>query len=201
VGAAFGYAGQSCISVQRVYVHEAIAEKATAMIVEGAKKQVVGDPLDDKTDVGPLIDEAAAKRVESWVNESGAEVLCGGKRERNLYWPTVVRGVKAGTKLACEEVFGPVVAVESYRDFDEVLQRVNGTRYGLQAGIFSRDLHKVRRAFEMLDMGGVVVNDVPTVRIDNMPYGGIKDSGFGREGVKYAIEHMTNRKLLLVRGG
>jgi acyl-CoA reductase-like NAD-dependent aldehyde dehydrogenase len=201
VTGAFGYAGQSCISVQRVYLHEQIAERAAAMIVEGAKKLVVGDPLDERTDVGPLIDEAAAKRVESWVNESGGEVLCGGKREGSVYSPTVVRNVKEGSTLACEEVFGPVVVLETYRDFDDAVARANGTRYGLQAGIFSRDIQKIRRAFVTLEMGGVVVNDVPTTRMDNMPYGGEKDSGIGREGVRYAIEHMTVSKILLVRGG
>jgi acyl-CoA reductase-like NAD-dependent aldehyde dehydrogenase len=200
VNGAFGYAGQSCISVQRIFLHAAIAERATAMILEGAKKLVVGDPLEERTDVGPLIDEAAAKRVEAWIQDSGGEVLCGGRREGRLVWPTIVRGVGEDTKLGCEEVFGPVAVVEAYEDFDGVLERVNDTRYGLQAGIFTRDLHKARRAFQRLEMGGVVINDVPTQRIDNMPYGGVKDSGIGREGVRYAIEHMTERRVMLVRG-
>jgi acyl-CoA reductase-like NAD-dependent aldehyde dehydrogenase len=199
VAAGFGYAGQSCISVQRIYLHEQIAGRASAMIVEGAKKLVVGDPLDERTDVGPLVDEAAARRVESWVHDSGAEVLCGGQRDGSFYPPTVVKSAGPSSKLACEEAFGPVVLLETYTDFDEALQRANATRYGLQAGVFSRDIHKIRHAFVTLDMGGVVINDVPTTRIDNMPYGGEKDSGIGREGVRYAIEHMTTPKVLLVR--
>jgi acyl-CoA reductase-like NAD-dependent aldehyde dehydrogenase len=199
VAAGFGYAGQSCISVQRIYLHKKIAERAGAMIVEGAKKLVAGDPLDERTDVGPLIDEAAAKRVESWVKDSGGKILCGGERDGSFYSPTVVQHPDPASTLAREEVFGPVVLLETYTDFDDVLQRANNTRYGLQTGIFSSDIHKIRQAFITLEMGGVVINDVPTTRIDNMPYGGEKDSGIGREGVRYAIEHMTTPKVLLVR--
>lgn len=199
VSGAFGYAGQSCISVQRIILHESLAAEAVRMLVEATEKLVVGDPLDEKTDVGPLIDGAAAERILRWIAESGGEVLCGGKREGNLVWPTLVRGAEAKSELVREEAFGPVAVVETFSDFEEVLGRVNGGRFGLQAGLFCRDLHKVRRAFEVLAVGGLVVNDVPTTRIDNMPYGGVKDSGLGREGVKYAMEHMTERRILLVR--
>lgn len=198
--ASFGYAGQSCISVQRIFLHEKIAEEATRRLVASAEKLVVGDPLDERTDVGPMIDETAAKRVEAWIQQSGGEALCGGRRKGTRFWPTLVRGADVKSDLVCQEAFGPVAVIETYRDFDEALERVDGTRFGLQAGIFSRDIHKVRRAFERLEVGGLVVNDVPTTRIDNMPYGGVKDSGLGREGVKYAIEHMTERRVLLVRG-
>lgn len=199
VGGAFGYAGQSCISVQRIFLHEKIAAEATRMLVAAAEKLVVGDPLEEKTDVGPVIDGAAAERIQRWVRESGGEVLCGGRREGNLVWPTLVRNPDAGSDLVRQEAFGPVATVETYSDFEEAIGRINGGRFGLQAGIFSRDIHRVRRAFERLEVGGLVVNDVPTTRIDNMPYGGVKDSGVGREGVKYAVEHFTERRVMLVR--
>jgi acyl-CoA reductase-like NAD-dependent aldehyde dehydrogenase len=199
VGGAFGYAGQSCISVQRIYLHEAIAEEAVRRLVAATERLVVGDPLDEKTDVGPVIDRAAADRLERWIAESGGDVLCGGRREGTLLWPTLVRQPRPGAALVREEAFGPVAIIETYRDFEEVLARVDGSKFGLQAGLFSRDVQKIRRAFRTLAVGGLVVNDVPTTRIDNMPYGGVKDSGMGREGVKYAIEHMTERRVLLLR--
>ncbi len=200
VAGAFGYAGQSCISVQRIFVHETIVAEATRMLVEATNKLVVGDPLDEKTDVGPVIDAAAGDRIQKWIAAAGGEILCGNRREGSLLWPTLVRNPDPESDLVREEAFGPVAVIETYRDFEEVLVRVNGGRFGLQAGLFSRDIHKIRRAFETLEVGGLVVNDVPTTRVDNMPYGGVKDSGLGREGVKYAIEHMTERKILLVRG-
>jgi acyl-CoA reductase-like NAD-dependent aldehyde dehydrogenase len=198
VGAAFGYAGQSCISVQRIFLHEQIAAEATRMLVEAAGKLVVGDPLDEKTDVGPVIDAAAGDRIQKWIAAAEGEILCGNRREGSLLWPTLVRNPNPASDLVREEAFGPVATVETYRDFEDVLARINGGRFGLQAGLFSRDIHKIRHAFETLEVGGLVVNDVPTTRIDNMPYGGIKDSGLGREGVKYAIEHMTERRVMLV---
>ena len=199
IAAAFGYAGQACISVQRIYLHEKIAAEATKILIAAAEKLVVGDPLNEKTDVGPLIDLAAADRVQRWIAESGGEILCGNRREGPLFWPTLVRNALPESKLVCEEAFGPVAVLETYRDFDEVLKKVDHSRFGLQAGLFSHDIHKIHRAFTTLEVGGLIVNDVPTTRIDNMPYGGVKDSGLGREGVKYAIEHMTQRRVLLVR--
>jgi acyl-CoA reductase-like NAD-dependent aldehyde dehydrogenase len=196
---AFAYSGQTCIGVQRIYLHESIAERMTEMLVAATEKLVVGDPLDEKTDICPLIDDASADRMQEWIKESGGEILCGNRREKNFFWPTLVKNPKAGSKLATQEAFGPVATIESYSDFDDVLARVNNTRFGLQAGVFTNDIRKIRRAFETLEMGSVMINDVPTVRIDNMPYGGIKDSGTGREGIKYAFEHMTERKVLIIR--
>ena len=201
VTGAFSYAGQSCISVQRVYVHAGVVDELLEKLVKATHALVVGDPLDEKTDVGPLIDEAAAMRVEQWIKESGGEILCGGTRNGSLIAPTLIDEPHRDTRIVSEEVFGPVAVIEAYTDFDDVLRRVNNTRYGLQAGMFTSDLFKVRQAFQTLDVGGLVVNDVPTSRIDNMPYGGVKDSGLGREGVKYAIEHFTERKVLLTRYG
>jgi acyl-CoA reductase-like NAD-dependent aldehyde dehydrogenase len=202
VAGAFGYAGQSCISVQRIYLHARIADDATRMLVDATNKLSIGDPLDDKTDVGPVIDAAAADRLEAWIRDSGGTILCGNKRggpQSTLFWPTLVREPRPDAQLLCEEAFGPVATIHTYTDFDEVLEKVNASKFGLQAGLFCRDFHKIRRAFERLDVGGLVVNDVPTTRIDNMPYGGVKDSGLGREGVKYAIAHMTEPRILLVR--
>jgi acyl-CoA reductase-like NAD-dependent aldehyde dehydrogenase len=199
VSGAFGYAGQSCISVQRIYLHQAIAGEATRLLVAAAQNLVVGDPLAEQTDVGPVIDAAAADRITRWIASSGGELLCGGRREGSLLWPALLRGVQADSPLLTQEAFGPVAILETYRDFDDVLDRIDAGRFGLQAGLFVRDIHKVRKAFTRPEMGGVVINDVPTTRIDNMPYGGVKDSGLGREGVKYALEHMTERRVLLVR--
>jgi acyl-CoA reductase-like NAD-dependent aldehyde dehydrogenase len=199
---AFSYAGQSCISVQRIFLHTQIAEQAAKMLVAAAEKLVVGDPLDEKTDVGPVIDEAAADRLQHWIQDSNGQILCGNRRggpRGTLLWPTLVRGVDPRKELVCQEAFGPVAVIETYDDFPDVLARVNHSRYGLQAGLFSRDLPKIRLAFETLDLGGLIINDVPTTRIDNLPYGGLKDSGLGREGVKYALEHMTERRVMLVR--
>jgi acyl-CoA reductase-like NAD-dependent aldehyde dehydrogenase len=202
VNGAFSYAGQSCISVQRIFLHQDIAAAATAALVAQTKALRVGNPLSPDTDVGPMIDEAAAVRLESWINaavSAGARVLVGHLRRGNLYEPTLLCDVPHHTDLARKEAFGPVAIIEVYRDFAAVLERVNATPFGLQAGIFTRDLFKARAAFERLEVGGVVINDVPTLRIDAMPYGGVKDSGIGREGVKYAIEHFTERKVLVTR--
>jgi acyl-CoA reductase-like NAD-dependent aldehyde dehydrogenase len=199
VTGAFGYAGQSCVSVQRIYVHETIAVEVMGKLVEGTRKLVVGDPLDEGTDVGPMIDEASAERLEQWIGESGGTILCGGGRRGRMFEPTLVADVGANTKLMGEEVFGPVAVVNRYEDFEEVLARVDETRYGLQAGIFSNEPEHIRRAFERLEVGTLVVNDVPTTRFENMPYGGVKDSGLGREGVRYAMEEMLERKVLLRR--
>ncbi len=199
VRAAFGYAGQSCISVQRVYLHESIATQATEMLLAATAELKVGDPLDEATDVGPVIDAAAAERLQAWITQSGGAILCGNTRSGNLLAPTIVRNPAPGAALLTQEAFGPVMTLETYADFESALAMVNATPFGLQAGIFTRDLHKARRAFTHLDMGGVVINDVPTTRIDNMPYGGIKDSGLGREGVRYAIAHLTEPRVLLIR--
>jgi aldehyde dehydrogenase (NAD+) len=196
-------AGQSCISVQRVLVHRDVAAPLTERLVEAVGKLRTGDPGDDATDVGPLIDEAAARRVASWVDEavaSGARLLTGGTREGAAYAPTVLADVPPTAKVACEEVFGPVVAVDVVDSVDEAFARVNDSRFGLQAGVFTRDLQLAFRAARELEVGGVVIGDVPSFRADQMPYGGIKDSGVGREGVRAAMEDLSEERVLVLTG-
>jgi acyl-CoA reductase-like NAD-dependent aldehyde dehydrogenase len=206
VGAAFGYAGQVCIKVQRLYVHAPVADTVTDGIVARSRALAPGSPLDPDTVCGPMIDEANARRVEAWVNEAvaaGARLLCGGKREGNRYWPTVlaVDGAGTGLEVVDEEVFGPVLTVHRYGTWDEALAMADATRYGLQAGVYTDSRARVSEAFRRMHVGGLVVNDVPTFRVDSMPYGGTRDSGLGREGVRFAIEDMTERKLLVVKEG
>ncbi|HXI09805.1 MAG TPA: aldehyde dehydrogenase family protein, partial [Thermodesulfobacteriota bacterium] len=199
---AFAYAGQVCISVQRIYVHRPVFERFKGLFLENCSKLRVGDPLDESTDIGPMIEEAAAVRTEEWVKEAvagGAKVLAGGTRNGAFFPPTVLTGTRPSMKVCGEEVFAPVVSLESYESYEEAIEMVNSGLYGLQAGVFTRDIGRIFYAFETLDVGGVVVNDVPTYRVDNMPYGGVKLSGFGREGVRYAIEEMTELKLLALK--
>jgi acyl-CoA reductase-like NAD-dependent aldehyde dehydrogenase len=201
VTGAFGYAGQTCISVQRILVEHSVYGKFTDFFVAGAKKLKTGDPLDESTDVGPLIRESDAIRTTSWIDEAvraGARLLCGGARNKLVVEPTVLTGTKPDMKVNCQEVFGPIVTVEPYKDFNEALRRVNHSAYGMQAGVFTRDAKLLFQAFEELEVGGVIAGDVPSFRIDQMPYGGIKDSGFGREGLRYAIEEMTEPKLMVM---
>lgn len=198
----FAYSGQVCISVQRIYVHEPVYADFVRKLVERAKALKLGNPLDEAADLGPLLDDAAAARVESWVAEAvsgGARALCGGKRDGRFYLPTVLENVAPSMKVHGCEVFGPVVNVYPYREFEEALRLVNDSPYGLQAGVFTRDAGRIFRAFEALEVGGVIVDDAPTFRVDHMPYGGEKDSGLGREGVRYAIEEMTQPRLLAIR--
>jgi glyceraldehyde-3-phosphate dehydrogenase (NADP+) len=198
----FAYAGQSCISVQRVFVHDRMYDEFVRQLVARVAALVVGDPMDPATDVGPMIDTGEVDRIESWVNEAaseGARVLTGGKRiSRSVYAPTVLEGVPEVAKVCAQEVFAPLVALYRFSDFDEAVSAVNRSRYGLQAGVFTNDLTHTLAAFERLEAGGVIVNDVPTWRIDHMPYGGVKDSGVGREGPRYTIEEMTEPKLLVI---
>jgi glyceraldehyde-3-phosphate dehydrogenase (NADP+) len=206
VSGAFGYAGQVCIKAQRLYLHRPIADRFVEGLVERARALVPKSPLDPTALCGPMIDEAAAARVEAWVAEAlqaGARVLCGGRREGNRYWPTIleVDGDGRGLKVVDEEVFGPVLTVHRYDTWDEALAMADGTRYGLQAGIFTDSRARIASAFAALHVGGLIVNDVPTFRVDSMPYGGTRDSGLGREGVRFAIEEMTERKLLVVHEG
>jgi acyl-CoA reductase-like NAD-dependent aldehyde dehydrogenase len=200
--AGFAFAGQSCISVQRVFVHDQIYDRFAADLVERVRALVVGDPLDLHTDVGPMIDTGEVDRVEVWVKEavaSGARVLTGGTRaSASVYTPTVLEHVPETAKVCAQEVFAPLVGLYRYTDFDEALAAVNRSRYGLQAGVFTSDLNKTLTAFDVLEVGGVIINDVPTWRIDHMPYGGVKDSGVGREGPRYAIEEMTEPRLLVI---
>ncbi len=200
----FSYAGQSCISVQRIFVHRAACDCFLTALVDRARALRVGDPLDETTDVGPLISLDAARRVESWVEEAvagGAKLLAGGKREQTLFYPAVLTETRPEMRVNCAEVFGPVVTVEPYDSFEKALEQVNDSPCGLQAGVFTRDVKAAFHAFEALEVGGVMVNDVPSFRADHMPYGGSKDSGLGREGARYAIEEMTERKILMLNLG
>jgi acyl-CoA reductase-like NAD-dependent aldehyde dehydrogenase len=197
----FVYAGQTCISVQRIFVEAGIFDVFTEELVGRVKQLQVGEVLDEGTDVGPLINEAAARRVEEWIGQAvagGARVLCGGTRSGAMVMPTVLTGTKPGMRVNCQEIFGPVVTVEKFADFEAALGEVNRSDFGLQAGIFTRDFTRINKAFETLEVGGVMVGEVPTFRIDHMPYGGVKDSGIGREGVRYAMEEMTEMRLLTV---
>src|SRR5437016_4007980 len=201
VSGGFGYAGQTCISVQRIVVEHSVYGKFTDLLVEGVKKLKAGDPLDESTDVGPLIRESDAIRTVNWIEEAvrtGARVLCGGGRRGMIVEPTVLTGTKPDMRVNCNEVFGPVVTVEPYKNFDEALRRVNQSSFGLQAGLFTRDVKLLFQAYEELEIGGLIAGDVPSFRIDHMPYGGVKDSGLGREGLRYAIEDMTEPKLLVM---
>jgi acyl-CoA reductase-like NAD-dependent aldehyde dehydrogenase len=197
----FSYAGQSCISVQRIFVQRSVEPKFTEQFVAAARKLKLGDPLDDATDVGPMIDENAARRAATWIEEAvagGAKLLCGGKRQGTLLEPAVLTHTKPHMKVNCQEVFAPVVVIESYEEFDEAVGRVNDSPYGLQAGVFTADARLLFRAFEQIEAGGVIANDMSSFRIDHMPYGGVKDSGLGREGLRYAVEEMTEPRLLVL---
>jgi len=201
VAGGFGYAGQSCISVQRILVQRGIVEKFTAELLERVGKLKVGDPLDEATDVGPMINEDAAKRAATWVDEAsagGAKILAGGKRSGAVMQPTVLTHTRPDMKVSCEEVFAPVVLIEPYDEFSDALRRANDSPYGLQAGLFTRDAKLIFSAYEELEVGGVIAGDVSAFRVDHMPYGGVKDSGLGREGLRYAIEEMTEPKLLVL---
>ncbi|MFA6440348.1 MAG: aldehyde dehydrogenase family protein, partial [Bacteriovoracaceae bacterium] len=200
IAGAFGYAGQVCIKVQRIFVHYSIIAQFEQAFVAETLNVCVGNPADERTVVGPMISEREVLRVESWVNEAvqhGATVLTGGVRSDRFYQPTILKNVDPSMKVCMEEVFGPVVTLESYTDLDEAVNKVNNSRYGLQAGIFTNDHAAIQYAYHHLQVGGVIVNDYPTFRVDNMPYGGIKDSGFGREGVRYAMQEMSDPKLLV----
>jgi len=201
---AFAYAGQICISTQRLYLHEPVRERFMERFVTAVKQLPVGDPADPQTVVGPMIDQAAADRVESWVKEAashGATTILAGSRRGNVLTPIILADVDARMKVACEEVFGPVVVVSPYRSFQDAIAMVNDSAYGLQAGVFTTQVDRVFQAFAGLQVGGVIVNDYPMFRVDQMPYGGVKESGLGREGVRYAMEAMTEPRLMVVRLG
>ncbi len=197
---AFAYSGQVCISVQRAFVHESIFSRFVEMLKREAETLVTGNPLDEQVNFGPMIDSKNADRIASWIANAragGATVVTGGTKEGNTVAPTILTGVAPGAEIACNEAFGPVLAVEPYTSFDQALERMNDSDFGLQAGVFTQRLDRSLRAFNELEVGGVVLNDVPTFRVDNMPYGGVKDSGFGREGIRYSLEEMTEIKLLV----
>ncbi|MCY9663488.1 aldehyde dehydrogenase family protein [Paenibacillus alginolyticus] len=202
VSGAFWAAGQNCLGVQRIYVQEDVYEAFVAQFVEKTKQYRVGSKLSEDTDMGPMINEREAKRVESWVNEAvdrGGKLLCGGKRDGAFYEPTVMTDVPKDCRLVKEEVFGPVVTIFRVADLDEAILEANSVDFGLQAGIFSRDIEKVFHAVRKLDVGGVMVNDSSDYRIDAMPFGGVKGSGIGREGVKFALQEMTEPKVVCIR--
>jgi acyl-CoA reductase-like NAD-dependent aldehyde dehydrogenase len=203
---AFAYAGQVCIKGQRLFVHDAVYEKFVAELVRRASELSVRDPLDPAAVVSSVIDQASAQRIESWVKEAldqGVECLVGGSRDGTRIAPTVLRVGSADQlelKVVAEEIFGPVLTVHRYEVWEDAIAEAGATRYGLQAAIFTQNLSRVRQAFEGLAVGGLIVNDSPSFRVDAMPYGGVKDSGLGREGVRFAMEEMTERKLLVIRG-
>ncbi|HYO46654.1 MAG TPA: aldehyde dehydrogenase family protein [Gemmatimonadota bacterium] len=197
---AFAHAGQVCIKVQRLLVHTAIADDWIPSFVDRVDDLRMGDPRDPDTVVGPLIDDAQADRVEEWIQEAldhGAELLTGGRREGRFIRPAVLTNVGRDLKVWREEVFGPVVVVERYRDFEEAVSRIDDSRYGIHAGVFTHDIRRIDHAFRNLRVGGLIVNDYPTFRVDNLPYGGVKHSGLGREGVRYAMEAMTEPRILV----
>ena len=199
---AFSYAGQSCISVQRALVHRPVLEAFRSKLLLFTAELVVGDPLDEKTDVGPMITPEEATRAEAWVKEAvqgGAKALSGGTRDGDCLSPTILADTAPSMKVEEQEVFAPVVTLTPYDDWDEALRRVNDSKYGMQAGIFTRDLGRIQRAFDVLEVAAVLVNDVPTWRADRMPYGGVKESGSGREGPAYAMEEFTEPRLLVIR--
>ena len=196
----FAFSGQVCIHVQRIYVEKSVFEEFTSRFVEMVTHLKSGDPIDPATEVSVMIDEANAMRVESWVNEAlatGAKVLCGGKRLDGYYEPTLITNTESEMKVCSHEIFGPVVTLEAFTDFDRAIDEINDSEYGLQAGIFTNKISEMDYAFDNLEVGGVVINDVPTFRVDHMPYGGVKNSGFGREGLKYAIHEMMEPRLLV----
>jgi acyl-CoA reductase-like NAD-dependent aldehyde dehydrogenase len=197
----FSFAGQSCISIQRVYVQRGAYDDFVQRLVPKVEQLVVGDPADDDTDVGPVIDEDARERILEWIDEArqaGAEILTGGELEGELIRPTVIANAIPELKVSCEEVFGPVVTVNPYETLDEALALANGTKYGLQAGIFTTNLDNALRAAEELEFGGVTINEAPTFRADQMPYGGVKDSGNTREGPAYAVRELTEQHVVIV---
>ena len=199
---AFYQSGQSCIGVQRIIVHEKIYDDFRNKLVEATKKLKSGNPQDPETFIGPMISVGEAERLKGWIDSAvadGAKLLCGGILEANMLEATLLENVPAGADAAREEAFGPMALLTKFRTWDEAIELVNDSKFGIHAGIFTRDFYKVQRAWDKMEVGGVVVGDVPSYRVDNMPYGGVKDSGIGREGVKFAIEDMTEIRNLVIR--
>lgn len=199
---AFYQSGQSCISVQRIIAHDSLYDALKEKLVKAVKALKMGNPRDEDTFIGPMISEGEARRLHKWIDasvEKGATLLCGGQRKGAMLEPTVLENVPVECDMNQEEVFGPAVALFRYSEYEEALKQVNDSKFGLQAGIFTTDIRKAMRAWDVLEVGGVVINDVPSWRVDNMPYGGVKDSGLGREGIRFAIEDMTEIRLLIIR--
>jgi acyl-CoA reductase-like NAD-dependent aldehyde dehydrogenase len=200
---AFNQAGQSCISAQRVFVERSVYDEFLERLVKCSEALVIGDPGNEATDVGPLIDSSDTDRVASWVEEAvarGARIATGGEREGDVYRPTVLTGVAPDMRVSCEEVFGPVVSVSPFDDFDDALAAVNESRFGLQGSVFTESIQRAFAAYARLEVGGVILNDVASWRADEMPYGGVKESGSGREGIRYAMQEMTEPRLLVLNG-
>jgi glyceraldehyde-3-phosphate dehydrogenase (NADP+) len=196
----FAYSGQVCIHAQRIYVEQAIFENFLSLFIDRVKRLRVGDPADPATEISAMIDETNAIRVENWVNEAveeGAKIVCGGNRNGTYYEPTVLVNTKPRMKVCALEVFGPVVTIEPFTDFKAAIAEVNDSEFGLQAGVFTNLISEMDYAYENLHVGGVIINDSPIFRVDHMPYGGVKDSGLGREVVKYAIQDMMEAKILV----
>ena len=199
---AYYQSGQSCISVQRLLVHSKIYDEFKSRYVEKVKALVSGDPSNEDTFIGPMISEGEAERLHGWIEEAkdkGATILCGGTRDGAMLEATVMENVPKDCDASAEEAFGPLSILVPFDDYDEALEEVNNSRYGLQAGVFTREIYKAHKAWDVLDVGGVVIGDVPSWRVDNMPYGGVKDSGLGREGIRYAIEDMSETRLMVIR--
>ncbi|HTK45942.1 MAG TPA: aldehyde dehydrogenase family protein [Patescibacteria group bacterium] len=198
---AFSYAGQVCISVQRLFVHEEIRQQFLDRFLEGVKALHLGDPLDPVTDIGPMVDERAASRTQRWVDEAvqlGGKIVVGGKADGAFFEPTVLENVPVEAQVCSNEAFAPLVVVFPFSDFGDAIKQVNDSFFGLQTGVFTNDLGHAWQAFNELEVGGVIVNDIPTYRIDNMPYGGVKDSGQGREGLRWSIEDMTELRIMVL---
>ena len=198
---AFVFSGQVCISVQRIYVHANLYEEFTERFVDGARRLKIGHPKDESTQISSMIDESAAKKAESWIKEAtdnGARLLCGGDREGSILAPTVLTETTPEMRVASQEIFAPVCIVERFAEFESAVESANNTRYGLQAAVFTSDIARAMKASELLRFGGVMINEGPTFRVDNMPYGGVKDSGYGREGVRYAMEEMTDVRIVVM---
>ncbi len=198
---AFAYSGQVCISVQRVFVHEDVYDEFREKLVNAVKAIKVGDPLDRTTDIGPMIDRKSLLRTQNWIDQAakaGANVLTGGVSEENFYQPTVIENASPESLVCSKEAFAPLVTIAPVKSFGEAIRKINDSEFGLQAGVFTNSLEKALVAYENIDVGGVVINDVPTYRIDHMPYGGVKASGLGREGLKYAIEDMTEPRIMIL---
>jgi len=199
---AFYQSGQSCIGVQRIIVHEDIYDEFKEKLVAKTKTLIMGNPKNEDTFIGPMISESEAERLQGWVDEAaaaGADVLTGGQREGTMMEATLLENVPSDLSICTEEAFGPVAVLTKFSDFDEALAMTNDSQFGLQAGIFTRDIYKAYKAWDVLDVGGVLIGDVPSFRVDNMPYGGVKESGLGREGIRFAMEDMSEIRNLVIR--
>src|SRR5690606_11199245 len=199
---AFYQSGQSCISVQRIYIHESVYASFRDKLVKATQALKSGDPHNPETFIGPMISESEAQRLQGWIDEAvaaGGTLLCGGKRNGAMLEATLLENVGKGQKICDEEAFGPVAVLEPFGDYDQVLKDINDSRFGLQAGIFTRDLYKAQQAWDELEVGGVIIGDIPSWRVDHMPYGGVKDSGLDREGIRWAMQDMTELRLMVVR--